>query len=100
MEQPQKLVCAGMLTCFDSRNAGFFLWVDLSACLETQTWEAEDGLKKALYDSGVEMASGRGYHDEKPGSFRLVSTIDKDSLVEALRRYACVRNSIYMTNAD
>ena len=69
------------------RNAGFFLWLDLSVCLQEQTWEAEDKLKQQLYDYGVEMSSGRAYRDEKPGRFRLIFSIDKDSLEEALRRY-------------
>lgn len=67
-------------------NAGFFLWVDLSACLHSPTWEAEDELKQALYDHGVEMSAGQAYHDEKPGNFRFLFSLDRDIVEEGLRR--------------
>jgi aspartate/methionine/tyrosine aminotransferase len=68
------------------RNAGFFLWVDLSACLHSPTWEAEDDLKERLYDFGVEMAAARGYHGEAPGHFRFLFSVDKASIEEGARR--------------
>ncbi|KAF2999666.1 hypothetical protein E8E13_001012 [Curvularia kusanoi] len=67
-------------------NAGFFLWCDLSACLHGTSWEAEDELKQKLYDHGVEMSSGRAYHDEAPGKFRFLFSVDTDTLEEGLRR--------------
>jgi DNA-binding transcriptional MocR family regulator len=69
------------------RNAGFFLWIDLSACLQEWSWEAEDALKQKLYDNGVEMSSGRAYHAETPGRFRFLFSVDRDTLMEGLRRY-------------
>lgn len=68
------------------RNAGFFLWIDLSACLHSATWEAEDDLKDRLYDFGLEMAAARGYHGEMPGHFRFLFSVDKDTVEEAARR--------------
>lgn len=70
-----------------SRNAGFFLWIDLSACLQELSWDAEDALKQRLYDYGVEMSSGRAYHAETPGRFRFLFSVDKDTVMEGLRRY-------------
>ena len=67
-------------------NAGFFLWIDLSACLRSPTWEGEDELKQALYNHGVEMSAGHAYHDEKPGSFRFLFSMDRDTVEEGLRR--------------
>ncbi|OSS44635.1 hypothetical protein B5807_10458 [Epicoccum nigrum] len=67
-------------------NAGFFLWIDLSACLQEWSWEAEDALKQKLYDNGVEMSSGRAYHAETPGRFRFLFSVDRDTLMEGLRR--------------
>jgi 1-aminocyclopropane-1-carboxylate synthase len=69
-----------------SANAGFFLWIDLSACLPSPTWQAEDELKQKLYDHGVEMAAGRAYHDELVGKFRFIFSVDSDTLLEGLRR--------------
>ncbi|CAE7175293.1 hypothetical protein P3342_007934 [Pyrenophora teres f. teres] len=67
-------------------NAGFFLWIDLSVCLSARTWEAEDELKLKLYNFGLEMSAGHAYHDEVPGSFRFLFSVDRDALEEALRR--------------
>ena len=75
--------------CF--RNAGFFLWIDLSACLNEETWEAEDALKQKLYDHGVEMSSGHAYHAETPGRFRFLFSVDRDTVMEGLRRYVTRR---------
>ena len=52
-----------------------------------QSWEAEDKLRQELYDYGVEMSSGHGYHDEVPGKFRFIFSVDKDTLEEGLNRY-------------
>jgi bifunctional pyridoxal-dependent enzyme with beta-cystathionase and maltose regulon repressor activities len=67
-------------------NAGFFLWIDLSACLPSPTWQGEDELKQTLYDHGVEMSAGHAYHDEQPGNFRFLFSMDRDTLEEGLRR--------------
>ncbi|EOA83686.1 uncharacterized protein SETTUDRAFT_118445 [Exserohilum turcica Et28A] len=67
-------------------NAGFFLWIDLSACLHSPTWEAEDDLKQRLYDCGVEMSAAHAYHGEVPGHFRFVFSMDRASVEERLRR--------------
>ena len=64
----------------------FFLWIDMSACFEGPTWQAEDELKQKLYDYGVEMAAGRAYHDEKLGRFRFIFSVDRDTLMEGLKR--------------
>jgi hypothetical protein len=78
------------IVCF--RNAGFFLWIDLSVCLHELSWEAEDVLKQRLYDYGVEMSSGRAYHAETPGRFRFLFSVDRDTVLEGLRRYVTPRS--------
>ncbi|EDU45581.1 Aspartate tyrosine aromatic aminotransferase [Pyrenophora tritici-repentis] len=75
-------------------NAGFFLWIDLSACLKAREWDAEDELKLQLYNFGLEMSAGNAYHDEEPGKFRFIFSVDKDMLEEALRRVV----EFYVTN--
>lgn len=74
-----------------NRNAGFFLWIDLSPYLTTSTaddkgWEAEAVLKKEILEAGVEIASGAKYREERPGWFRVLFTVEKDALEEALER--------------
>lgn len=58
----------------------------MSACLHSLSWQAEDDLRQKLYDFGIEMSAGHAYHDEKPGKFRFIFSVDKDSLAEGLRR--------------
>ncbi|TVY19878.1 putative aminotransferase tcpI [Lachnellula arida] len=68
-------------------NAGFFLWIDLSPFLpDASSWEAEKTLKEKLSRDGVELASGLGYMEEPPGWFRVIFTVERDALVEGLRR--------------
>lgn len=79
-----------MSDTFLVRNAGFFLWLDLSACLHEPTWQAENELQQKIYDyaqGGVEMSSGHAYHAERPGWFRFIFSVDKDTLEEGIRRY-------------
>jgi bifunctional pyridoxal-dependent enzyme with beta-cystathionase and maltose regulon repressor activities len=65
-----------------NRNAGFLLWIDLNA----PSWEAEKALKAKLSKAGVEMSSGLGYMEEKPGWFRVIFTVERGVLEEGLRR--------------
>jgi bifunctional pyridoxal-dependent enzyme with beta-cystathionase and maltose regulon repressor activities len=83
---PEKYLVAD----FHNRNAGFFLWIDLSPYLATKTadsegWQAEAALKKAILNAGIEMASGAKYREETPGWFRVLFTVEKDALEEALK---------------
>jgi DNA-binding transcriptional MocR family regulator len=57
-------------------NAGFFLWIALSACLTSPTWKAEDELEQQSYDCLVEMTAGRAYHDESPGIFCFIFSVE------------------------
>lgn len=85
-----------------TRNAGFFLWVDLGPFLsfkdaDDNGWEAEKNLVSAITDAGVPLASGRAYQAERPGWFRVLFTVDKDSLEEALKRYLHIPRSLLRT---
>lgn len=58
----------------------------MSAFLHSLSWQAEDDLRVKLYNFGEEMSAGHAYHDERPGKFRFIYSVDKDSLAEGLRR--------------
>ncbi|KAF2274580.1 1-aminocyclopropane-1-carboxylate synthase 1 [Westerdykella ornata] len=67
-------------------NAGFFLWIDLSKCLRGEDWQAETILKGKLFEAGIEMSSGEAYHAETPGWFRFIFSVNRDVVLEGLRR--------------
>ncbi|QKX61154.1 uncharacterized protein TRUGW13939_08301 [Talaromyces rugulosus] len=72
--------------------AGFFLWIDLSKCLDPTIvanqgeWEAESHLSGRIRQIGVEMSSGYAYHNEAAGWFRVIFTVDVETLKEGLSR--------------
>jgi 1-aminocyclopropane-1-carboxylate synthase len=75
------------------RNAGFFLWMDLSSWLPLKEagndgWQAERILNQRFVEVGVLMGRAEIYHGTKPGGFRLVFSLPKDSLEEGMRRYS------------
>lgn len=41
---------------------------------------------RKLLDAGLEMSTGQAYHDETPGRFRFIFSVNKPMLLEALRR--------------
>lgn len=51
-------------------------------------WEAEKKLAAAITGAGVTLASGLKYQAERPGWFRILFTVDKDSIRESLHRYS------------
>ncbi|PYI02047.1 acc synthase [Aspergillus sclerotiicarbonarius CBS 121057] len=73
-------------------TAGFFLWIDLSKCLDATIvasrggWVAELDVSRRLREIGVEMSSGYAYHNEVPGWYRVIFTVDAASLKEGLSR--------------
>ena len=50
-------------------------------------------LKKAILEAGVEMASGAKYKAQRPGWFRVLFTVEKDALEEALKRSGSIHIS-------
>lgn len=78
------------LTSHD-RNAGFFIYIDLSSYLPPESAEnpshqkREFALAQKLLDEGVFLHPGEE-HAANPGWFRLVFTQDEDILREGLRR--------------
>ncbi|KAF2259380.1 1-aminocyclopropane-1-carboxylate synthase 1 [Lojkania enalia] len=70
-------------------NAGFFLWIDLSNCLRGNGWEAEMHMQQELFKVGLEMSTGLAYHNERPGWFRFIFSVNRDMLKEGLRRLIC-----------
>ncbi|KAK0108047.1 hypothetical protein ONS95_002871 [Cadophora gregata] len=72
-------------------NAGLFLYVDLSPWLPPKTHhdqpdhEREFALAQKLLDAGVGVHPCEE-HGESPGHFRIVFSLDRDTLAEGLRR--------------
>ncbi|KAL4869202.1 hypothetical protein BDV12DRAFT_168462 [Aspergillus spectabilis] len=72
--------------------AGFFLWIDLSKCLDPKVvasqdgWAAESHLSRQIRQIGVEMSSGYAYHNEVPGWFRILFSVELETLKEGLSR--------------
>lgn len=71
-------------------NAGFFLWVDLSAWLDEREgekgWEEERMLEQRMQEEKVFLTPGRGQASERPGCFRLVFSREEDVVREGIRR--------------
>ncbi|CAN9085154.1 unnamed protein product [Alternaria sp. RS040] len=62
------------------------LWQRDSTRQEFLLTVTQDELKQALYNHGVEMSAGQAYHDEKPGNFRFLFSLDRNTVEEGLRR--------------
>lgn len=83
---------------FDGNNAGFFLWIDLSAYLPP-----DDGKKSALerecmfaqkcVDAGIFLQPGEE-HSIRPGWWRIVYTMDKEMVEIGLGRLEGVLKSL------
>lgn len=74
-----------------NRNAGLFLWLDLSAhlCIEDtrgDAWATERVLSRRLKMAGVIMSTGEEYHAEEPVRFRLIFCVSEETLREGIRR--------------
>jgi 1-aminocyclopropane-1-carboxylate synthase len=71
------------------RNAGFFVYMDLSPYLPSKSsltdQEREFSLAQKFYDAGIFLHPGEE-HSKDPGWFRLVFTQEDDVLLEGLRR--------------
>jgi DNA-binding transcriptional MocR family regulator len=71
-------------------NAGFFIWVDLSAYLEAMPGqtkvEKERMMNSKLLDAGVHLATSEAFYGEDYGWFRITFTVEKDTLELGLKR--------------
>ncbi|KAI9802535.1 MAG: hypothetical protein M1833_001607 [Piccolia ochrophora] len=73
-------------------NAGFFIWLNLSAHLPPSSSrdltpiERERALAEKLLRNGVYLSTGEEFHSEEAGWFRLVFTHPEAKLREGLRR--------------
>jgi DNA-binding transcriptional MocR family regulator len=71
-------------------NAGFFIWVDLSAYLEAMPGrtkvEKERTMNGKLLDAGVHLATSEAFYGEDYGWFRITFTVAKDTLELGLKR--------------
>ncbi|KAJ6151006.1 acc synthase, partial [Penicillium chermesinum] len=76
---------------YDKENASLFVWLDLSPHLpigntEGDAWAAERLLSQQLQAAGVIMATGKQYHAEQRGRFRVIFCVDEETLREGIRR--------------
>jgi len=70
-------------------RSGFFVLVDFSPFLDTQTWEAERELNKRFFANRVMITAGETMYAPKPGWFRIVfSSVQREALTEAFQRIA------------
>ena len=71
-------------------NAGFFVWVDLSAYLSSMKGdtdlEKERYMNNKLLDGGVHLATSEAFRGEYNGWFRITFTVEKEMLILALNR--------------
>lgn len=73
------------------RNAGLFIWMDLSPYLPVSEtngdgWAAQRLLSDRLQQAGVYLSDGGTYRAPTPGKFRLVFSVDEDILREGIKR--------------
>lgn len=71
-------------------NAGFYVWVDLTAYLSGMPGETdldkEREMNKRMLDEGVHLATSEAFFGEDHGWFRITFTVEKDILELALQR--------------
>lgn len=71
-------------------NAGFFIWVDLTAYLNamdgTSELEKERTMNYKLLDAGVHLATSEAFYGEDYGWFRITFTVQKETLLLGLKR--------------
>lgn len=80
----------GLIHCY-YRNAGFFIWMDLSSYLplhetDGDGWAAQDLLAQRFTQAGVVLSSGTAYHAPKPGMFRIIHSFPEASLRKGIER--------------
>lgn len=78
-----------------TRNAGLFLWLDLSHHLPVQEtngdgWAAQDLLVHRFEQAGVIMSNGSSYHAPTPGQFRLVHCMPQDVVRKGIERQVLI----------
>ncbi|KAI0197338.1 pyridoxal phosphate-dependent transferase [Xylaria flabelliformis] len=91
----ESLLSQAGISFHDKGNAGFFIWIDLSPFLPIEETSG-DGLKaqkllsERLEEAGVSMATGETYRAPEPGMFRVIFSVDEDTLREGIRRISRV----------
>ncbi|TGZ76173.1 ACC synthase [Ascodesmis nigricans] len=73
---------------------GFFMWVDMRELLGDQGREGERRLMEKLLEVGVWIASGESFGSSVPGWFRITFTVEREVLVEGLRRLGRVVDEV------
>lgn len=72
---------------FVEAQSGIFLWVNLGAWMEEQTFDAEDTLWRRLCDAKVLWTPGKACHSATPGFFRVCfAWVDETALKTMMER--------------
>ncbi|KAI0454571.1 PLP-dependent transferase [Xylaria acuta] len=79
----------------DKGNAELFIWLDLSPFLPVKEtngdgWSAQKLLLERLEQAGVSMSTGESYRAPDLGMFRIIFSLDEESLREGIRRISRV----------
>ncbi|KIM94254.1 hypothetical protein OIDMADRAFT_106732 [Oidiodendron maius Zn] len=91
----EDLLARASINYHQEGNAGFFIWLDLSTHLPLSEvggdgWAAERLLSKRLEQSGVIMPTGEEYHAPNPGKFRILFSVEENTLKEGIKRISRV----------
>lgn len=79
------------ITYAPGSNSAFFLWINLGKAYrdrqaDTGIENNEDEAMNLMLDHKVFVAAGRSFGAEEEGWFRLVFSVDKETLMEGLKR--------------
>ncbi|XP_057291930.1 1-aminocyclopropane-1-carboxylate synthase-like protein 1 [Hydractinia symbiolongicarpus] len=73
-------------------SGGFFIWLNLSNYLKSDTEEDEKKLYELFMQNGLYIAPGFAFYSREHGWFRVVFSIDGEQLKLALKRFAiCIK---------
>ncbi|KAI1424379.1 PLP-dependent transferase [Xylaria sp. FL1777] len=87
----ESLLSEASIDFYKEGNAGLFIWVDLSSALPLKEangdgWLAERLLLERLVQAGVSLSPGKEFRALRPGRFRLVFSLDEETLREGIKR--------------
>lgn len=72
------------------RMARFFIWLDLSSCLDKghvaqkSFIQGKLEVQRKFIQAGIERATGAAYNDERRGTFSLLISVETDTLLRPL----------------
>jgi 1-aminocyclopropane-1-carboxylate synthase len=80
---------------YNPTNAGFFIWIDLSAYLKAMPGhtdlEKEREMNRKLLDNGIHLATSEQFYGEDYGWFRITFAVEKDVLELGMIRFEIIK---------